>query len=87
LYAQTRDLSPLEQFYKYKKISGEYLINYYLDHNDVEKAFNIAQQWKDSNPFDFNAKFAYLKVLEKINYVDRPPKFLLSQSLTDLHFP
>lgn len=67
LYAKTRDLSPMEQSYKYKVISSEYLIYYYLDNNEVEKAFNIAQQWKDSNSFDFNAKFAYLKVLERKN--------------------
>ena len=64
IYEDTKDLTPLERFYDYKKKSNEYLINYYLENNDSLEAIEIAEYWKKNNPYDFDAKFAYINALD-----------------------
>ncbi len=77
LHNELKDISTLNKYYSYKSETIQYLIDYYTRIKKLDKAIRIATKWKNTHPYDFNAKFKYLDVLninnkhEAKKYIDK----------------
>jgi len=67
LYSELENVSRLNKYYNYRRISAKYLISYYLVHKQNNKAFKIAEKWERNYPNDFDGKFVYIDVSSKID--------------------
>lgn len=64
LYDKLKDITFMEKFFDYKQSTNIFLIDYYLSHNNIEDAYEISEYWQKENPYNYNAKFYHIKVLD-----------------------
>ncbi|MCU7835176.1 MAG: hypothetical protein KZQ83_07950 [gamma proteobacterium symbiont of Taylorina sp.] len=68
LYEKLTDTSTLSKYYHFRQESAGYLINYYIDKGQLSQAMEIAEKWEKNYPYDFSAKFAYIRTLSQIDH-------------------
>ena len=67
LYEELYDVTSVNKYYKYRREAGQFLTDYYASENQLQKALELTERWKDDYPYDFLAKFQYSKVLAQID--------------------
>ena len=56
-------ISVMSKYYKKYREAQEFIINYLVKNNQLEKALELSKTYENEYPYDFFAKFQYAKVL------------------------